>query len=107
MSLGIFLKITPWARRSPAAATSPRPKTLRPPDACDRALLLADQSQHACRDARGMPIHSHHGVKELEPERMRKPPQIFVPTPFVHRHLPRRTKKERASCRRFLRCGAG
>jgi hypothetical protein len=49
--------------------------------------LLADQSQHACRDARGMPIHSHHGAKRLEPERMREPPQIFVFALFVHRHF--------------------
>src|SRR5271169_4033643 len=91
MSLGIFLKVTPRARQSPVAPASPI-RRRRGPTRMRSLALLADQSQHACRDGRGMPIHSHHGAKRLEPEPMREPPQTFVSTLFVHRHFAARNE---------------
>src|SRR5215470_5475100 len=43
-----------------------------------RSKSPLQRPDHAGGYARRMPIHSHHGAKRLEPERMRQPPQEFI-----------------------------
>ena len=48
------------------------------------ALQRAD---HRGGDARGMPVHSHHGAERLEPERMRQPLEKRMATVMMHNRL--------------------
>ena len=48
------------------------------------ALQRADD---AGRDARGVPVHAHHGAERLEPERMGEAAQQFVAPVVMHDRL--------------------
>ena len=61
------------ARLGAAAAADMQPELCR--HGSQAALQRAD---HAGRDARGVPIHAHHGAEGLEPERMRQTAQQLV-----------------------------
>ena len=54
-----------------AAATA----DMDPQFAPERREATLQRADHARRDARRVPVHSHHGPERLEPERVGKPPQ--------------------------------
>ena len=46
--------------------------------ALQRGQAALESADDARRDARGVPVHSHHGAEGLKPERIGKPAQQFV-----------------------------
>ena len=43
-----------------------------------RCQTSLEGANHACRDARRVPVHPHHDAKRLEPERIGEPAQQFL-----------------------------
>ena len=49
-----------------------------------RGQAALEGADHACRDARRMPVHSHHDAKSLKPKRIGEPSQQFVASVMVN-----------------------
>jgi len=67
----------------PAAAAA----DMDPQFAPERRETALQRADNAGRDARRVPIHSHHGAERLEPERMSEAPQQFVAPVVMHDSL--------------------
>jgi hypothetical protein len=68
-----------------------------------RLQAALERADDAGRDARRMPVHSHHGTEELEPKRVRQPPQEFVAAVLMHDGLSDDGAERGHACRQPLR----
>jgi hypothetical protein len=57
---------------------SPTAADMQAKFAFERSEAAFERAKHARGNARGVPIHSHHGAKGLEPERVREAAEEFI-----------------------------
>ncbi len=69
----------------------------------ERAEAALQRADDAGGDARGMPVHPHHGAKGLEPEGMREAAQQFVAAVMMDDRLAQDRAEARHACREPLR----
>ena len=90
----LFADRDEFVRRLPRML-APAAADVKPEFACERGKAAFQRAEHAGGDARGMPVHAHHGAERLEPEGMRQTAEQFVAAVMVDDRLAHRRPEPR------------